>query len=148
MDQNTQSMQAQSVLTQNVVEQIKSVLVKKLEPSFIILFGSQATGATHSESDVDLAFYKPECDMSVYDVFSLASELASLVKADVDLINLSEASTVFKAQIFATGKPLYIANQFEFDKYQMNVMSMYANLNVERREILKSIIERGRIYDN
>ena len=136
------------MMEQKILEQIKKFLIKKIDPSFIVLFGSQATGITHSESDIDIAFYKPNHEQSAYDVFALAQELANLIKYDVDLVDLDKASTVFKAQIFSTGNPIYISEQAELDKYRMNAMSIYANLNLERKEILKSIIESGTIYDN
>jgi len=128
--------------------QIKNFLIEQINPSFIIIFGSQATETTHSESDVDIAFYKSNHEQSDYDIFALAQELSSLIKVEVDLVNLDKASTVFKAQIFSTGISIYISNQIEFDKYQMNAMSMCATLNIDRKEILKSIIERGTVYDN
>ena len=125
---------------------VKNFLIKKINPDFVMLFGSYATGWTHASSDVDLAFYKESHQLSAYDVFILAGELASMLKIDVDLIDLSEASTVFKAQIFSTGKPIYVYSQFIFDQFRMHTMSMYANLELERRDILKSIVERGSVY--
>jgi len=134
-------------MNQKKLELIKELITRKIDPSFIVLFGSQATETTHSESDIDIAFYKPSHGLSAYDVFALAQELASLVKIEVDLVDLDKASTVFKAQIFAIGIPIYISNQVEFDNYRMVAMSMYTNLNVERKEIMKSIIESGTVYD-
>ena len=129
-------------------KQITDFIVEKINPDFIMLFGSQVTGLTHPESDTDLAFYKQGHQLSSYDVFILAGELAGITKTSVDLIDLDIVSTVFKMQIFGYGIPIYISNQFEFDEYQMNVMSMYHSLNVERREILQAITERGSVYDN
>jgi len=136
------------MVDQKILNLIKKFIIEKIDPSFIVLFGSYAIETTHSESDIDIAFYKPDHEQSVYEVFALARELASLIKIEVDLIDLDKSSTVFKAQIFSTSIPIYISNKAEFDKYRMNVMSMYANLNFERKEILKSIIESGRVYDN
>jgi len=129
-------------------KKITDFIVEKIDPDFIMLFGSQVTGETHAKSDIDLAFYKREHQLSPYDIFILAVELADITKTSVDLIDLNTASTVFKMQIFGYGEPLYITNQFEFDEYQMTAMSMYHNLDVERREILQAIIERGSVYGN
>lgn len=134
-------------MDQKKVELIKNFIIEKIDPSFIILFGSQATELVHPESDVDIAFYKPNHQLTAYEVFAIAQKLAGLIKMEVDLVDIDEASTVFKAQIVSTGIPIYISNQYELDKYRMTTMSMYANLNVERKEILKSIIERGSVYD-
>ncbi len=53
---------------------------------------------------------------SAYPTFLIAQELADLLKADVDIINLNEASTVFKAQIFSSGILIYS----EDDTFFMN----------------------------
>ena len=129
-------------------KRITNFIVEKITPEFIVLFGSQATGLTHLESDVDIAFYKPHHELSAFEILGLATELAGLIKIKVDLIDLNTASTVFKAQIFSTGEPLYMTSQFDFDEYQMRTLSMYFNFDFERREILQSIIESGSVYDN
>jgi len=135
-------------VNQKLLETIKHFIVDKIDPNFIILFGSQARGRTHRDSDVDIAFYKPSHGLSAFEIFTFAQELARLIKMDVDLIDLNEASTVFKAQIFSTGDAIYISNQGDLERYRMNAMSMYANLNVERKKILKSIVESGKVYDD
>jgi len=130
-----------------MIEKARDFLIEKLKPDFLMLFGSYATGHTHPESDLDIAFYKASHQLSAYDVFMLAQELASIIKVDVDLIDLNESSTVFRAQIFSTGRSIYVASQFVFDQFRMHAMSMYANLDIERKDILKSIIKRGTVYD-
>lgn len=129
-------------------KQITDFIVEKVDPDFIVLFGSQVTGITHPGSDVDIAFYKPQHELSAFEILGLATELANIIKIKVDLVDLDNASTVFKAQVFSTGEPLHIASQFDFDEYQMIALSMYYNFDVERREILKSIIESGSVYDD
>ena len=37
---------------------ITDFIVEKIDPDFIVLFGSQITGKTHLKSDTDLEFYK------------------------------------------------------------------------------------------
>lgn len=126
---------------------IKDFLIERIDPSFIILFGSYATGCTHSESDVDIAFCKEFHSLSAYDVFILARELAITIDRHVDLIDLDEASTVFKAQVFNDGKAIYVKHQHMLDEYRMRALSMYAQLNEERFEIIEGIYKRGSIYE-
>lgn len=128
------------------IAQIKDFLLEKIDPDFIVLFGSQATGNTHSQSDVDLAFHKKNHQLSSYDTFMLAGELASMIGVDVDLIDLNTASTVFRAQIFGKGKLLYAKSDYEFNVYEMKVFRMYAELNEQRQEVLREIHESGSVY--
>ena len=120
--------------------------MEKINPDFIMLFGSQATGDTHPESDVDIAFFKKDSEFSAYEIFLFAGELSAILGHDVDLINLVEASTVFKAQIFSKGKLLFCKDQDEFANYEIQVYSMFAALNEENQGILHEIVKRGSVY--
>ncbi|OLN22131.1 DNA polymerase subunit beta [Domibacillus antri] len=126
---------------------IQNFLVKKINPSFIIVFGSYAKGATHKESDIDVAFYSKDQSPAAYEVFMLAQELADILHIQVDLVNLREASTVFQAQIFSTGTVIYCTDETLRMSVQMTALSMYTKLNEDRMPILNNIDESGSIYE-
>jgi hypothetical protein len=94
-----------------------------------------------------VAFYSSDSTLSTYEIFLLAQELADILKIDVDLINLEEASTVFKAQIYTTGTVIYSKDDTLLKTQQMTALSMYAKLNEERENILKTIDKSGSIYE-
>ena len=48
------------MLTENLLAEIASAIVKKVAPEKIILFGSQARGKTHDASDLDLLIIEKE----------------------------------------------------------------------------------------
>ena len=127
-------------------KKITDFIVEKIDPDFIMLFGSQATGETHPESDTDLAFYKREHHLSPYDIFMLAGELADITKTSVDLIDLNKASTVFKMQIFGNGEALYVKSNYQLNGYETNVFRMYADLQEKRSEVLQEIHGSGSVY--
>ncbi|MTT31415.1 nucleotidyltransferase domain-containing protein [Terrilactibacillus sp. BCM23-1] len=131
----------------NIEKLITDFLIEKLTPSFIILFGSYARNTMHDQSDIDIAFYRKDSTITKYDTFMLAQELASLLKKEVDLVNITEASTVFQAQIYTTGKIIYCNDEILRMKEQMKTLSMYVKLNEERRDILKKVDESGTIYE-
>jgi uncharacterized protein len=128
-------------------QKIKDFLIPKLNPSFIIVFGSYAKGFTHKDSDIDVAFYSQDSSLTTYEIFLLAQELADILKIDVDLVNLGTASTVFKAQIYTTGTVIYSKDDSLLRNQQMTALSMYAKLNEERKNILKNISESGSVYE-
>jgi uncharacterized protein len=134
-------------LTNNILEKAQDFLINKINPSFIIVFGSFANGTTHKESDIDLAFFKKEQNLSSYEVFMLAQELADILKMDVDLVDLNHASTVFQAQIFSTGKVVFSNDENLRMNIEMTALSMYAKLNEERKPILENVDESGTIYE-
>lgn len=127
-------------------ETIKTILSKKIDPDFIILFGSYATGKTRENSDLDLAFFT-EKDISDYERFIIAQELADAIKVEVDLIDIIKVDTVFAAQIFFNGTLIACKDENQFIKQRMRALSMYATLNEQRKDLLKAIDERGYIYE-
>lgn len=125
----------------------KDFLITKLNPSVIIVFGSYAKGNTHPESDLDIAYFSQDNTAAAYDLFIYAQELADLLGVEVDLVNISEASTVFQAQIFSTGKTLYCKDDYIRMQMEMKAFSMYSKLNEERLPILNQIDESGSVYE-
>lgn len=125
-------------------KQIIEKLKQHLDPDFIILFGSFAKGTTHAESDVDLAFFSDK-QLSSYERFLIAGELALIVEKEVDLVDIKQIDTVFTLQIFEQGVPIYIKNENEFTRQKMRAYSMYATLNEQRMAIINSIKERGSV---
>lgn len=133
------------VLKQKDIDIINNILVNEIKPDIIYLFGSSAKGTFRPDSDIDLAFLA-EKELSDYDVFMVAQEIASKLNIDVDLVDLKKASTVFKAQIVGTGKVIYCNNDLKRMYFEMYTLKDYALLNEEREMILRDIRERGSVY--
>ncbi|MCK6259513.1 nucleotidyltransferase domain-containing protein [Fictibacillus sp. KIGAM418] len=130
----------------DMFQTIQDFLIAKIDPTFIIIFGSYAKDSVHKESDIDIAFHSQK-KFTTYEIFEFSQELASLLKVDVDLVDINAASTVFKAQIYTTGQLIYCVDDNVFKNLQMTALSMYAKLNEERKNILKKIDESGSIYE-
>ena len=64
-------------------------------------------------SDIDVAFLSDNKVPDQYEIFGIAQEIASILHQDVDLIDLSLASTVFQAQIVSTGKVIYCTDDIK-----------------------------------
>ncbi|MGF6947554.1 hypothetical protein QF028_000047 [Neobacillus sp. B4I6] len=77
----------------------------------------------------------------------IAQEIATKLNRDVDLIDLSEASTVFQAQVIYTGRVIYCIDNNKKAKFELKTLKMYAKLNEERSPILKKVEESGSIYE-
>ncbi|WP_191090769.1 type VII toxin-antitoxin system MntA family adenylyltransferase antitoxin [Niallia endozanthoxylica] len=126
---------------------ITDVLTEKLSPFLIILFGSTVKGNVRQSSDIDIAFLSDDKVSDQYEIFLIAQELASKLQRDVDLIDLSQASTVFQAQVVSTGKVIYCTDEHKRVQFEMKTLKMYTKLNEERSPILKNIEESGTIYE-
>jgi len=133
------------MLNKELQKQLIETIKQQVNPDFIILFGSFAKGNTHKDSDIDLAYFS-EQQLSPYERFILASNLAAMANREVDLIDLKQIDTVFTMQIFAQGLPIYIKNENEFIRQKMRAYSMYATLSEQRAPIIEGVIERGSVF--
>lgn len=115
-------------------------LKENINPYLIILFGSYVKGNFRPDSDIDIAFLSDN-KFTNYELFMLAQELADILKYEVDLINLDNASTVFKAQILGTGKIIYCTDDTRRKFFTLRAFKEYALLNEERKVILDRYIK-------
>ena len=108
-------------------------------------FGSEVTRTTNRESDLDVAVL---CDkpLSAQTRFSLIGELVVAGGRPVDLVDLSTASTVMRAQIVSTGERLFCSDPNRCDLFEDITLSSYARLNEERGEILRDVKARESVY--
>ncbi|MEN0589280.1 type VII toxin-antitoxin system MntA family adenylyltransferase antitoxin [Kurthia gibsonii] len=133
------------MLEENLKNQLIEIIQNKINPAFIVLFGSFAKGTNRIDSDIDLAFFSKE-QLSSYERFLLASELAEIAGREVDLVELKQIDTVFTMQIFSQGIPIYIQDENEFTRQKMRAYSMYATLSEQRAGVIESIKERGSVF--
>lgn len=122
-------------------------LIEATVPSLIAVyqFGSTAREQERPDSDVDLAVLSaaPVCP-SVR--FALQEQLARILHAEVDLVDLRSVPTVMRMQILSTGRVLADLDHSARESFEMYVYSDYARLNEERAPILRRIREEGSVY--
>lgn len=126
---------------------VLELLKERLNPIIIYVFGSYANGELRADSDIDIAFLSDD-DLSAYEIFIIAQEIADILDRDVDLIDLKQASTVFKAQVVGKGKIIFCSDENRKTIFQMMAFKEYAMLNEDRAVILESINKRGSVYGN
>lgn len=129
-------------LSEEDVDKANCHLQKSLAPFLIILFGSCVKGSIRNDSDVDIGFLSSQ-DHAAYEVFMAAQELAALIGRDVDLVDLSKASTVMKAQIVSSGKVIYCSDEVRRKVFFMKALKEYAVLNEQRMPVLAKISGQG-----
>lgn len=134
-----------SMLEDNILKQMIQKINKEILTDFIILFGSFAKGTIHNESDIDLAYFSNH-QLSPYERFLLAGELANISGYEVDLIDIRQIDTIFTMQIFSEGKVIFMGDNNEYTRQQMRAYSMYVTLNEQRKPIIDSIKVRGSVF--
>ncbi|MBI5638934.1 MAG: nucleotidyltransferase domain-containing protein [Nitrospirae bacterium] len=114
----------------------------------IYLFGTYLTQDEHKGSDVDIAvLFSPSKAKTLRNLAltECSRLLEDVLKRTVDLINIRLVNTVFQAEIIREGRLIYSQNEYVVDEFEMNVTSAYQKLQEERADILKDIMETGRI---
>jgi len=132
-------------LDENKIKKIIDYSLRKIKPYLIYLFGSAANGNLNDNSDIDIAFLSDE-QLTDYEVYIMAQELADILQREIDLINLKKSSTVFKVQVIGTGKKIYCTDENRRMYFEMHSFKEYALLNEEREIIMENIKKRGSVY--
>jgi len=91
-------------------------IIKKYDLKLLLLFGSQANGQIHKESDVDLAFLS-EKKLSFKDEILLNTEFCNIFRTNrVDTVDLKKADPLLKHEIAKNYQLLYGTKEdlFEF----------------------------------
>jgi predicted nucleotidyltransferase len=125
------------VIDATMIERIREVL-SPLRPVAVYVFGSNARGRPRTGSDLDLAIL-PAAPIAGLRLFETASRLAAVAGRNVDLVDLSSASTVLGKEVLAGGRLLYETNARRRAEFEMRVLVDYARLNEERAPVLEAL---------
>ncbi|WP_051275670.1 type VII toxin-antitoxin system MntA family adenylyltransferase antitoxin [Aestuariibacter salexigens] len=108
----------------------------------IYVFGSQATGQSTKDSDIDIAILTdaPLDNLSRWDI---AQKLASMLDKDVDLVDLKTCSTILQHEIVMHGQLLYDPDNTA-PQFENTVMSMYQHLSESRAAMVEDMLEKYR----
>jgi len=129
---------------QKKIQLINTYLNEKLAPYLVYIYGSTVKGSTHKDSDIDIAFLSDSI-FNQYEMFIIGEGLANLLDCEVDLVDLSNASTVMQAQIIKSGKVIQSKDEKRRMEFEMVILKKYAKLNEERQPIIQRIKEDGAI---
>ncbi len=130
---------------EEILENIKKVILEKIDCEAILLFGSYARGTQNAESDMDLAI-KTNYKISKKEMFQTRLKLEETIKKDIDLIDLDDIKDDFRYEILMNGKPLYCKNELKFELYKLDMYQEYFDLNEGRQAIIEKVKNGGKIY--
>ena len=109
--------------------------LREFDPAVIYLFGSYGTAGEHPGSDLDLAVL-PRLPLSQLACFAAANDLSNRLGIEVDLVDLTGATTVMAKEVMRTGTPIMVADAHARQIFEMQTLADYARLNEERSPIL------------
>jgi len=122
-------------------------IIREAVPDVVAIyrFGSTVRGGEHKASDVDLAFLAAR-PFDPVRRFELQERLAVTLRRDVDLVDLSAASTVMRMQVISRGLLLAVFDLPEKERFETYVYSSYARLNEERKSIVEQVVRDGTVH--
>lgn len=128
---------------------MKTVLLHYPDVQAVYLFGSYGTEDEWPESDVDIALLlHPEKSKKTGSlaISNLLIALESLLKKNVDIINLRQVSTVLQKEIVTADRRIYTSDSYATEEFEMLTLSYYQKLNEERAGIIESALKDGRFH--
>lgn len=100
-------------------------LATKYGLDFVVLFGSQAIGKTHSKSDVDIG-YIASANFELSHLYNLEQDFKHLFqRPDVELVNLNRISPLMKKIVSDHGKIMYQRIPGLFLSYRIQAQRSY-----------------------
>ena len=127
---------------------IQTILTHYPNAQAIYLFGSWGTAYQTPHSDLDIAALLPPATAKQVDTWewiTLSQELASITGvASVDLINLRQANTVLRKEIIAADRRIWCADASSVLEFEALIISLYHQLQFERKDIIADAIKTGR----
>lgn len=121
---------------------VAAVLAKRSDTRAIYRFGSTITGYARPESDVDVAVLVAR-PLTGMDMFRLTEELTEATGREVDLMDLSCASTVARWEVITGGRRLFTADEADVAGFELSALRDMQDLNHRSRELDAQLVRSG-----
>ena len=109
------------------LEQVIGLLDQRFGLEALMVFGSVARGATHSESDIDLAaLFRARPDPVA--LLEAGADCERLLERSVDLVDLAAASPILATQVMREGRCIFGAGSSALAHFTASLPSRYADL--------------------
>jgi len=112
----------------NDIDKIKqgtAQLADKYKLSMVLIFGSRASGKTHSGSDIDIA-YLSSVSLSLEDESRLSLDLADILKTNlIDLVSIRASSPLLLKEIADNAVVLYESEKSLFSEFRIYSFKKY-----------------------
>jgi predicted nucleotidyltransferase len=127
-----------------ITQEIREFLDKRGEVSLAFIFGSFAEGRLNKESDVDIAIlFRVEPDIST--LTDIMNGLSVIVKRDVDIVVLNNASPIIRMQVLRKGRILKKVDERIYCDFYLRAVKEYDDIKIIRRAQEENIL-KGKIY--
>ena len=127
-----------------IARKIRSFFKAKDGISLVFLFGSLVRDQMNSQSDVDVGILFDKVP-DFYEINNIKGELSSLIKKEVDLAVLNEASPILRMQVLKNGVMILEKQKNAYSFFYSKTVQEYDDLKQIRKTCEDNIL-KGRIY--
>lgn len=128
----------------NIHKLIKSFFKDKHNVQLVFLFGSYASKQMKTSSDVDIGVLF-EKKPSFHELNDLKENLSEVLKKDIDLVALNNASPIIKMQVIKKGILVFQRFKNDYSMFYGDTVNQYDDLKNIRKKCEDNIL-KGRIY--
>jgi predicted nucleotidyltransferase len=127
------------VFSDNTMDQVQRIMRRNPVILAAYLHGSMRQGTEREDSDVDIAVLaEPGQHLSLHSRLTCAAELESLFHRPVDIGELSTRNLVYAKEVAVSGQQIFTTNPLESDRFMATCLSMYTDLQSQRKEVLRA----------
>lgn len=128
----------------NISKEVKSFFKDRPNVLLAFLFGSYASKQMKTSSDIDIGVFFDEMP-SFYEMNNLKEYLSEVLKRDIDLVALNNASPIIRMQVIKKGILLFQRHKNDFSMFYGDTVNQYDDLKTIRKKCEDNIL-KGRIY--
>ena len=120
------------------------ILGNRPEIETAYLHGSAAKGTLRPDSDLDIAILPPPGKTFPMKArLDCAASIESVLHRTVDLGLLSTNNLIYAKEVIEHGKELFSKNPFHAKRFLATCLSMYADLQQQRKEVINAYSALG-----
>ena len=123
------------------IKKISKEIALKYDLSFVAIFGSQATGATHRKSDIDIAIIRKQ-PISFDERLKIIGDFSDMLeREDVEIVDLTSASPTLMHAVVRDGKLLYEEKENNFLNWKIYAIKIWMETSWLRDLSRKSLLD-------
>ena len=123
---------------QSLLPKAQAYLQSRSDITFACLFGSLARGRSTPLSDVDIAVYLSEGEITIERKMEILGKLMELLETDeIDLVILNAAPLTLKIKVLENKKVIVDNNPFLRHRYESLTMREYFDFSIKEMSILE-----------
>lgn len=129
------------MLAESTIDRIVALLEERFGLDALFVFGSEAAGTPHRESDLDLAGLLRRRPGAL-ELLDAQTDIEAITERDVDLVDLAAVSPILARQVFGTGRCVFGASAPSLAAFEATLLSRYEDLKRVRAEAESALVER------